>query len=190
MRARAKILKIMVLACVATSQLVACSEPKSENEALLKTHHKIVEDYETVSHINASSLSDMHASEYVLFDVREAEEFAVSHIEGAIWVDPAIDAESFLSLYRDLIEGRAIVLYCSVGVRSSRLAKKIQTHEASPISVPIYNLETGIFGWHNEKRPLVRISQNSANQTDFIHPYNRIWGRMVNRAELKKYNPE
>jgi len=50
-------------------------------------------------------------------------------------------------------------------------------------SSKIYNLENGIFGWHNESRPLVVNS----NATDYVHPYNFVWGRMVNRKDLKRY---
>ena len=178
------------LAVVVTQPLSACAGPNSENEALKETHQKVVKDYKTVSHITASSLSEMDSKDYVLIDVRESEEFAVSHIAGAIWVDPEIDADRFLSLYGDLISGRSVIFYCSVGVRSSRLAEKIQRSEAFQTPVQIYNLEAGVFGWHNEKRPLVQRSKDVIRSTEFIHPYNRWWGRMINRDKLKKYGSD
>jgi len=40
-------------------------------------------------------LSQMDEDSYIIFDVREKDEFEVSHIENSIWVDPSIDASSF-----------------------------------------------------------------------------------------------
>ena len=190
MRQSAQLLIGLSLAIAVTQPFSACAGSKSENEALRKTHHKLVEDYKTVSQISADSLSKMDSKTYALFDVRGSEEFAVSHIEGAIWVDPNIDADAFLNLHGDIIGNRSIVLYCSVGVRSSRLAEKIQNHGSFQTPIPIYNLELGVFGWHNDKRPLVRLSKDAAKSTEFIHPYNRWWGRMINRTKLKKYRSD
>lgn len=178
------------LAVAITQPLSACAAPNNENEALRNTHEKIVRNFEGVSHISAASLSDMAPKEYVLFDVRESEEYDVSHINGAIWVDPDIDAEEFLELYGDRLKGKFVILYCSVGVRSSRIAEQIKAYQSSPTSTSIYNLEAGVFGWHNEKRPLVQLSEDGPISTEFIHPYNRWWGRMLNRDALKKYNSD
>jgi len=156
------------------------------NKALIKTHAKILKNYDGVSHIDAQALSDMDEGSYIIFDVREKDEFDVSHIDNSIWVDPSIDASDFNAQYAEQIEGKTVVLYCSVGVRSSRLAEKLMTSKADAKMSPIYNLENGIFGWHNESRPL--ITENAS--TDFVHPYNRIWGRMVNRKDLRRYEQD
>ena len=160
----------------------ACADDTA-NKALDKTHGKITKTYEAVRHINSEALSSFDEESYLIFDVRERDEFAVSHIENSIWVDPSIDAASFYEKYAEQIGDKALVLYCSVGVRSSRLAEKLMTSGGPENSSKIYNLENGIFGWHNESRPLVVNS----NATDYVHPYNFVWGRMVNRKDLKRY---
>ena len=68
---------------------------------------------------------------------------------------------------------RPIVVYCSVGYRSSILARKLQDMGFTKV----YNLEGSIFKWANEDRPLVQ------NQTTGykVHPYNAHWGRLLER---------
>lgn len=153
------------------------------NSALTNTHSKISKRYKAVSHIKAEDVATMNADDYLIFDIREQDEFALSHIKNAIWVDPSIDSSGFYEQFNDQIEGKTLILYCSVGVRSSRLAKKLMAAETKNKPTQIYNLENGIFGWHNESRPLFQSNQ----PTDFVHPYNRIWGRMVNRKNLRRY---
>lgn len=172
----------LISAVLSTS---ACADDTS-NKALVKTHAKIMKNYEGVSHIDAQALSQMDEDSYILFDVREKDEFEVSHIENSIWVDPSIKVSSFTQQYAGPIGDKTVILYCSVGVRSSRLAEKLMTSRPETDSSPIYNLENGVFGWHNENRPLV----SETASTDYIHPYNRLWGRMVNRKSLRRYEQE
>lgn len=169
------------------SSAFATDEADSYNKALTKTHSKILKNYEAVPHIDSEDLSHMSQDEIILFDVREKDEYDVSHLEGAIWVDPDIDRSTFLQSYRDEIGDKTVILYCSVGVRSSRLAEKLKQLKAPNTPAKIYNLEKGIFGWHNEKRPLYHsVNSQQSSPTDYVHPYNFIWGRMVNRDDLKR----
>ena len=162
----------------------AGGQSSTANKALMKTHVKIIRNYEAVSHIKSDELIAMEPRDYILFDVREKDEFKVSHLRDAIWVDPSITASSFMGRYSEEIENKTVILYCSVGVRSSRLAEKLLASDTETKITQIYNLENGIFGWHNESRPL----EGRTDRTDYIHPYNRLWGRMVNRRDLKRYN--
>lgn len=183
-----KQIKTTVFATFLMSALLstsACADDTS-NKALVKTHAKISKNYEGVSHIDAQALSQMDEESYILFDVREKDEFVVSHIENSIWVDPSIKVSSFTQQYAELIGDKTVILYCSVGVRSSRLAEKLMSSMPETDKSQIYNLENGVFGWHNENRPLV----SATSSTDYIHPYNRLWGRMVNRKSLWRYEPD
>ena len=178
---------IMTLApLLSVTSALADDNADSYNKALTKTHSKIIKNYETVPHIDSKGLSNMSPDEIILFDVREKDEYDVSHIEGAIWVDPDIDSSSFLQSYSDEIGDKIVILYCSVGVRSSRLAEKLKRQKTANTTARVYNLEKGIFGWHNEKRPLYHnTNTEKSSPTDYVHPYNFVWGRMVNRDELK-----
>lgn len=106
--------------------------------------------------------------ELVLLDVREREEYEVSHLPGARHVDPDT---SISKLETMLPKNTPIVTYCSVGYRSSALAKRLS--EAGYKDVQ--NLEGSIFRWANEDRPLER----GGMPADKVHPYSNYWGRLV-----------
>jgi rhodanese-related sulfurtransferase len=105
----------------------------------------------------------------VLLDVRTKAEFDVSHLEGAIRVEPG-SGPAAISIPKD----QPIVTYCSVGYRSAAFAKKLG--EAGYRNGT--NLEGSIFRWANENRPLVHEGQ----PTDKVHPYNRLWGILLDKS--------
>lgn len=122
------------------------------------------------------------AHEVVLIDVREADEHAVSHLPGAIRVDPGIDGAAFLAAYGAALNGKTAVFYCSVGVRSSILAARIKASIVQDAVGPVdtfavYNLTGGIFGWHNEARPLT----SAQGPTEQVHGYDARWGKLVRK---------
>ncbi|MFQ3247154.1 MAG: rhodanese-related sulfurtransferase [Arenicella sp.] len=144
----------------------------------------IENDYQSVSHISASEFSKLDVNKVVVFDVREPEEFAVSHIAGAIQVMPNIDPSEFFQDYGDLLEGKQVVFYCSVGRRSSELANRLGDAPSEYGAVSSKNLIGGVFSWVNQSRLLRNSSQATTN---LVHPYNKYWGRLVadpNRLSL------
>lgn len=154
--------------------------------SLLKTHEWVVHKYKKVKHINIETFIQMQIEtpqSILVFDVRRLEEFSVSHIDGAIHLNPKIRRADFLRIYRDEIRGKNIVLYCSAGYRSSRLAGKLQDELLQNGASGVYNLRGGLFAWHNQNLGLV----NSAGTTDFIHPYNKEWQSLVVRSEKISY---
>jgi rhodanese-related sulfurtransferase len=114
-----------------------------------------------------------------LLDVREQVEFDVSHLERAERVDPSARAADVLGHLGPRAGGAAIVFYCSVGQRSSRMAARTQADLAGRGARAVYNLRGGIFAWHNEERALV----NALGPTRYVHPYNSSWGRLLERPE-------
>lgn len=156
---------------------------------LIKEQKKIQQKYPQVEHISADQLqAALHSNklEIVLFDVRYTPEYAVSHIADAIHVDPNTSGEEFVALHRDKIQGKYVVFYCSVGYRSSHLASLVQSQALNRLSTNILNLRHGLFGWHNDEKQLVR----GDSPTEFIHPYNFWWGRLLERQHLTSYDPE
>ncbi len=142
----------------------------------------IEEKYETVDHISADELTNFDSGDVLIFDTRPQEEFAVSHIQNAVQIDPDISAEAFLQIYEKQAAGKTLVFYCSVGMRSSILAARV----ASGIDAPVYNLRGGLFGWHNEQRPLV--SADGVSATDAVHPYDETWGKLIVRRDKLSYD--
>lgn len=162
--------------------LAACV---SGADGLSTLHADIVSDYETVSHISSDQLNPQNADAVIILDIREPEEFAVSHIPGAIQIDPSINEADLLTRIPDL-NGRNVVVYCSVGRRSSIFAERMQDTLVANGATSVTNLEEGIFGWHAEKRALV----DADGVTDVVHPYDEIWKRYVPRQDKTAYVPE
>ena len=114
----------------------------------------------------------------LLLDVREEKEFAVSHLRGALRAEKDAIAQLLrLGVGKDT----PIVVYCSVGFRSSVLAGKLR--EAGFVNIK--NLEGSIFAWANSGRPLV----NARGSTDGVHPFNVLWGRCLEKARWR-WEPE
>lgn len=151
------------------------------DDPLDSVHQGIAAQYPEVAHITAQELSAMPPGEVILFDTREAEEFAVSHLNGAIRIAPELPPEQFLAQYGQNIGGRTAIFYCSVGARSSAFAARVQGELLTAGAARVVNLEKGLFGWHNDGLPQL---DGAGQETDFIHPFNAFWGRLIKRSDL------
>lgn len=104
----------------------------------------------------------------VLLDARTRDEFDVSHLKGAIRIDP----------YRPTLRNSAgfpkdtpIVVYSSAGYRGARVASWLgKAGYAKSL-----NLGGGLFKWANEGRPVFKGDQAAGA----VHPYNRNWGWLL-----------
>lgn len=134
---------------------------------------KIHREFPDVPRLQTSELAELLSNakepKPALLDVRTKAEFDVSHFAGATRVEPGSDVTK-LALPKD----KPIVTYCSVGYRSAALAKKLRDAGYTQVT----NLEGSIFRWANENRPLVHDGQ----PTDKVHPYNELWGLLLERA--------
>ena len=115
-----------------------------------------------------------HLSAYpILLDARSWREFEVSHLKGAIWVG----YDDFdLSRVHAISKESSIMVYCSIGYRSEKIAEKLFGAGYKQVS----NLYGGIFEWVNQKQALVDLHGRPTRQ---IHAYNKIWGTW---ARVKK----
>ncbi|MEM9592055.1 MAG: rhodanese-like domain-containing protein [Pseudomonadota bacterium] len=114
----------------------------------------------------------------LLIDVREAAEYDVSHLPGAV----NAQGDALEQLVRDAGTDRQIVLYCSVGYRSSRAAETLRDQGFDNVS----NLEGSIFEWANDGQPLVVGGPDSSTPTRFVHPFDEEWGTLLD-AERHSY---
>jgi rhodanese-related sulfurtransferase len=96
------------------------------------------------------------------------DEYAVSHLPGAQRVSPT--ATTFPAL-DTLSRDTPIVVYCSVGYRSARIASRLRAQGFRTVS----NLEGSIFRWANEGRTVVR----DGSPVRAVHPYDAAWGRLL-----------
>lgn len=137
------------------------------------TQALIRKDFPRVRQISIQQYRQETLPNPLLVDTREPEEYAVSHIAGAVNLQ---NAAAIIRLARQ--QGRSsILLYCSVGYRSSHLAEEI-AQQGFP---EVYNLEGSLFQWANLGLPLV----NQAGKTRFVHPYDREWGVLLDA----RYHP-
>ena len=164
----------------------------AESKKLVEIHQGILENQPDVQHIDNESLNEMllrnsdTVTSLVIFDVREEAEYAVSHISNAVRVAPDIDKKSFMALYASGLKNKTVVFYCSVGRRSSDLAETVGQDLRQAGAGDVVNLEHGIFGWHNQS---FLLESNNA-RTEYIHPYNRWWGRIIERKEFIRFEAE
>ncbi len=105
----------------------------------------------------------------ILLDARTEAEYELSHIQQAERIDPYHPNLEALTLSKDM----PIVVYCSVGYRSARIAQQLQQAGFSHV----YNLEGSIFQWANEERP---VYKNDC-PTTLVHPYDALWGQLLHR---------
>ena len=119
--------------------------------------------------------TDPARAQPLLLDAREPAEFAVSHLPGAIRVAPEATAKAILARIEP---GRPVVVYCSVGYRSSRLAARLMEGGRPGV----YNLEGSIFAWANEGRPLVSGDEQSGATR--VHPFDATYGKLL-KPELR-----
>lgn len=152
----------------------------------------ITSDFPTVRHVTTDSLADwLGAAERgdrpapLLLDARAPEEYAVSHLRGARQIDPDVPLgpDAPLPTALEGVEKDApVVLYCSVGYRSSNLAAQLQARGFTGV----VNLEGSIFQWANEGREVVRGEGTDAEAARAVHPYSATWGKLLNRDLRQK----
>ena len=135
-------------------------------------------EFPGVEQITVESLDDWLVSAGdapLLLDVRDEAEYRVSHLRGAVRVDP----DGVASLPTDTPRDAAIVTYCSVGYRSSALAARLMEQGYTGVR----NLEGSIFEWANRGLPVVR----DGREVRQVHLYDRIWGKLLDE-ELRAYS--
>ncbi len=169
------------------SQTVKAKPAGAVKRDLTDVEHMVRNVYADVAQLPASRLGDLQDDKHdvVVIDVREANEFGISHIDGAVRVDPGVWTSAFMSKFGKEADGKTFVFYCSVGVRSSKLAGRVQSKLKELGAAGVYNLEGGIFRWHNEQRMLV----NAEGMTQFVHKYDDSWGELVSRQDFAVTQP-
>jgi len=150
--------------------LGACASKPSPEWIDLKA--EIRERYPGVSQVSTTELRDwmQRKQDTLLLDARADEEFAVSHLAGA---RPAPNEGEALRVLDGSAKDRRIVVYCSVGYRSSDLAQKLSARGYTNV----HNLEGSIFEWANAGYPLYRGEQRVRE----VHPFDAHWGRLLER---------
>jgi len=121
-----------------------------------------------------------HAREYLnadgayFLDTRETAEFKISHIENAI----NIGYDKFnLSSVKNIPKDATILVYCSIGVRSQNIAKKL----IKAGYTEVYNIYGGLFNWANNGFEMV---DSSSKPTTRIHGYSKDWSKWITKGTI------
>ena len=137
------------------------------------TFELIDEDFPSVRQLSIEDFLQGYLDSSLVVDARDPKEFTVSHIKGAINL---VDAKKVI----DISKSRKlpqIIVYCSVGYRSSKLADEIMKAGFRNV----YNLKGSIFDWVNRGLPVY----DAEGKTNVVHPYDEKWGELLD----EKYHP-
>ena len=161
----------------AVSVPAAAQEDTEDNTMFWSTTLKMIRaKFPQVAQLSTDSLhtwleASKTAERPLLLDVREKEEYGVSHLKDAV---SALTKEEALQALEGVAPDRPVVLYCSVGYRSSEMAGFLQKRGFKQV----YNLEGSIFAWANEGRPVYRGDE----RVHEVHPYDRVWGKLLKKV--------
>jgi rhodanese-related sulfurtransferase len=117
-------------------------------------------------------ITTIHKEKIILLDTRSSEEFNVSHLPNALF----IDYESFRpDDVKSLDRNTKIVVYCSVGYRSERIGERLLKLGFKDVN----NLYGGIFDWVNDGN---KVINRSGITTDTVHTYNKEWSKWLQKG--------
>lgn len=163
-----RLVGLLLVVCAASAGPTAAEPPL----ALVKERVRLA--FPRVPQLDAGALeewlSDPARPPPVLLDVREKEEYAVSHLPGA---RRAPSVEAALRLLAGMAKDAPIVAYCAVGYRSSALVRELRARGYTNAR----NLEGSIFEWANRGLPVYRDGRAVRE----VHPYDRRWGGYLRR---------
>ena len=124
----------------------------------------------TVKEISVQEAAEK--KEAIFVDSREKAEYEVSHIKGAVFV--GYDNLTLKPL-KSVDKSQEIIVYCSVGYRSEKVAEKLIKMGFKDVK----NLYGGIFEWKNQGHPV----WNDSQETEKVHAYDKKWGIWLKKGE-------
>ena len=164
------ILLLILLAHGAFAQRVI--NPKFQAEINRLTRSMGIEKINTTDLMQFSKATNFD-KHFQILDTRKPEEYNVSHLQGAIHANYAdFDYDKISS---KLAMDKTIVIYCSVGYRSGKIAQILKR-----LGHSVLNLNGGIFEWSNNKYPLYNSKQKITKK---VHTYNSDWAKWVEFGE-------
>ncbi|MFT5846083.1 MAG: rhodanese-related sulfurtransferase [Psychroserpens sp.] len=135
---------------------------------LLKQYNK-----NTVPYISVQELA-MPKTEVVILDTREEPEYEISHLKDALFVGyNHFNLEQTMQRLQE--KNQAIVVYCSLGIRSETIANRLKKAGYSNIK----NLYGGIFEWKNND---FEVYDSEDKKTDSIHAFSKAWSKWLTKG--------
>ena len=108
----------------------------------------------------------------LFLDGRENKEYEVSHLRGSLHIGYE---DLNLSMIASLRKDQPIIVYCSVGLRSDRITRKLMGAGFTDVK----NMYGGIFEWVNHGFEVVDINNEP---TIDVHAYSRLYAPWIKRG--------
>ena len=135
---------------------------------LLKKHNT-----KSIPYISVQELA-MPKTEAIILDAREPKEYETSHIKNAIHIGyNNFNIETISRIIKNKDE--QIVVYCSLGIRSENIAKKLKKAGYNNV----YNLYGGIFEWKNKD---FNVYNSEGTETENIHVFSKKWNQWLTKG--------
>ncbi|MFG2982775.1 rhodanese-like domain-containing protein [Streptomyces sp. NPDC048258] len=96
-------------------------------------------------------------SEGFVLDVREDDEWAAGHVEGALHIPMSDFVARFGELTEAVEDGRRVYVMCRVGGRSAQVTQYLVRQEIDAV-----NVDGGMQAWDGAGRPMVTDGGNPA----------------------------
>ena len=109
--------------------------------------------------ISDTQFTEIQDTDYILVDVRTAEEYESGHIQDAVNFD--FYSESFQNDILTLDKSSSIILYCRTQNRSTKTANYLKENRYKEITI----LEGGITSWVKNGNDLVYNFSDETNST-------------------------
>ena len=121
------------------------------------------------------SVEDLKTESVILLDTRKKEEYDVSHLKQAVWVGyKEFDENKVLEQVPNKKD--AIVVYCSIGVRSENIGERLLEMGYENVQ----KLYGGIFEWKNNGGKVYNLKEK---ETDSVHAFSKYWGKLLRTGE-------
>ncbi|WP_052467051.1 rhodanese-like domain-containing protein [Psychroserpens damuponensis] len=123
-----------------------------------------------IPYISVQELA-MPKTDVTLFDARELSEYNVSHLKDALYVGYN-DFNLNHTLQNIKTKDQAIVVYCSLGIRSETIANQLKKAGYTNVR----NLYGGIFEWRNNDFEVYKAKNI---KTDSVHVFSKAWSKWL-----------
>ena len=136
--------------------------------------HKMIDTTisKTIKTITVDSLKKNYYR-FQILDAREPSEYEVSHLKQAKLV--GYNKFNLNKTKKILDKNTPIVVYCSIGYRSEKIAEKLAAK-----GFEVYNLYGGIFEWKNLDNTVI---DKKGNPTEKVHCFDENWGVWLEKGE-------
>jgi rhodanese-related sulfurtransferase len=128
--------------------------------------------FSTVRSVSPAELlawkADPNRPPALLVDARPEEQYTMSHLDGAVRIDPAAPD---LSVIANVPKETPIVVYDAAGAVGAAMSRALEEAGYKRVS----NLAGGIFAWANDGGKLV----DSQGPATIVHPVSWTWGRLL-----------